>query len=350
MNSSTQDTPTPTPNHEGMDTTEIKVGIIGAGHIAHIHARHSTRVVGTRLTAIADMHLPKAEELAASYGATAYESVVSLLSGAEVDAVIVATPTETHGPIVEQALAAGKHVLCEKPMGLTTTECDAMIAAAKQAGKHLAVGQVVRFFPEYSNAKRQIDSGAVGKPAAVRVRRTVGGRPDNSDWYSDPKRGGGVMFDLLVHEFDWLQWCFGPITRVYAQSLTPKLAAGNVSIDYALLTLRHATGVITHVEGCWGNPNGFSTAFEVAGDGGLLSHDSRRATSLVRSIPGSKPVASGPLYLHNDPYYQQLVAFTETVRTGITLLATGEEGRAAVAIAEAAVLSAKTGLAVTLEG
>ncbi|GAB4459416.1 MAG: Gfo/Idh/MocA family oxidoreductase [Armatimonadaceae bacterium] len=332
-----------------MAETELKVGIVGAGHIAAVHARHLARVSGVRLVAVADTHRERAEVLATSYGAASYEGADPMLRDQAVDAVVVCVPTESHAEITEAALAAGKHVLCEKPMALTVADCDRMIAAQK-AESVLAVGQVVRFFPEYANAKRLVESGAVGAPAAVRLRRNVSGKHSSKDWYSDPKRGGGVIFDLLVHELDWLLWCFGPISRVYAHSLTRKLAEGTSPGDYALLTLRHANGVIAHVEGYWGDPNGFSTAFEIAGDAGLLTHDSRRAASLVRSRrDGGSPVVASPLFPQEDPYYRQLAAFVETIQTGTMTAVSAEAGRATVAVAEAAVQSAQSGAAVALE-
>lgn len=326
-----------------MSDTPLRVGIIGAGHIASVHTRHLRRVPGATLAAIADLNQEKATALAEGTGVAVYGAAEELLAADTVDAVIVATPTDTHRALVEQALAAGKHVLCEKPMAVSTDDCQAMLSAAKSSGKTLSVGQVVRFFPEYANAKRLVESGAVGKPAAVRVKRAVSGRSSTAPWYSDPKGGGGVLFDLLVHEFDWLIWCFGPVARVYANALTPRLAAGEVPLDYALITLRHESGVVAHVEGSWNDLNGFSTTFEVAGDAGLLTHDSRQAASLRR---GAHP--SGPMMGTDDPYYRQLVAFTETCQTGEAKLATGEDGLRAVIVAAAAAESVATGRAVAL--
>jgi predicted dehydrogenase len=332
-----------------MSTTDLNVGIVGAGHIAGVHARHLVRLPGVSLQAIADIHQERAVAMAQTYGAVGYDSLSTLLSHSPIDALIVCVPTESHPTVTEQAFHAGVHVLCEKPLALTTTDCDALIATANQTGKILTVGQVVRFFPEYANAKRLVEGGVVGKPASVRLRRCVGGKQSVREWYADPRRGGGVIYDLLVHEFDFLLWCFGAVSRVYAHSLTPQLANGTAPLDYALITLRHANGVVAHIEGCWGDPSGFSTAFEIAGDAGLLTHDSRSATTFVQTPVGEgNRVLTAPLYPEEDPYYRQLQAFVQTIHTGTIQMASATEGRAAVQIAEAATLSAQTGKAVHL--
>src|SRR5262249_29677479 len=154
-------------------------------------------------------------------------------------------------------------------------------------------------------------------------------------------------------DLDWLLWCFGPITRVYAHSLTGKGVPG---LDYALLTLRHASGVVAHVEGMWGSPTGFGTAFEIAGDGGLLTHDSRRTPTLTRALrPGggggaaSAASALGPLSGQDDPYYSQAAAFSRSIREGAPPPIAPEEARQAVAVALAARRSAETSEAVEVE-
>ncbi len=321
---------------------ELSVGVIGAGAMGSTHARHWARVPGVRVKAVADLELEKAQRVAGSVGAQAFASAEALL-GAGCDIVSVCTPTDSHRSLTEQALAAGCHVLCEKPMALSLQDCDAMLLAAERAQKLLSVGQVVRFFPEYANAKRQIESGAVGKPAAVRARRG-GGFPGWSDWFTDPNRTGGILFDLGVHEFDWLLWCFGPVVRVYAKALTGRFE----KCDLALITLRHASGCVSHVESTWADPKGGGTRFEIAGDAGLLTHDARIAHSLsFRTETRTQTLA--PLHPDDDPYYNQCLAFARAVRGEAPLAVTGADGRAAIAVAVAATESLQTGRAVTLK-
>ena len=344
-------------------TDTLRVGIIGAGNMGGRHARHWSRLPGARVAAVADVQAEKAERLAAhvaeaSGGAAprVFADGAALIADGGVDAVSICLPTPLHRPPAEAAFAAGKHVLCEKPMALTLADCDAMIEAAGRSGVVFTVGQVVRFFPEYARAKALVDGGAVGTPAAVRVRRVGDFRRMDTDWYADPEQGGGVLFDLLVHDFDWLLWCFGPVTRVYAKGRIEQMMARSIDhLDYALVTLRHASGVTSHAEGTWADPGGFATSFEIAGDGGLLEHDSRKGVTLRRALrqsgePGARGIAvpESPLAPEDDPYYRQIEAFVQVIRTGAPTVVRPEEARAAVAVAVAARESVRTGEAVPL--
>lgn len=346
-----------------METTEkeLRVGVVGAGGMGGTHARHWARLPGARVVAIADLQTHKAEALAGKIGSDikTYPTVEALLADGGVDVVSVCVPTDQHLPVATAVLKAGIHTFCEKPLALSVADCDALIAARNAApnGALLSVGQVVRFFPEYANAKRQIDNGALGAPASARVRRGGGFPHTDTDWFADPSRSGGIIFDLMVHDLDWLLWCFGPVKRVYARALTERLADKTLDhLDYALITLRHVNGVISHAEGTWSDPGGFTTSFEIAGDGGLLTHNSRDAAPLTKSIradgtgrgaPGVA-VPSSPLAPNDDPYYKEIAAFARSIRAGAPLAVTAEEARSAVAVAAAARLSAKTGQSVEI--
>jgi predicted dehydrogenase len=327
------------------DTSTLRVGVVGAGHIGRVQARHWARVPGASVVAVADLKREKAERLAGTTDATVYDGADALLASDGVDVAVICVPNYVHASLAEKALRAGKHVLVEKPMTLTLGECESMIAAATAANRKLTVGHVARFFPEYANAKRLVEQGAAGTPAAVRTRRVSAYPP--AEWFADPALSGGLLLDLLTHDFDWLRWCFGPITRVYAHCLTGK---GVTGLDYALVTLRHAGGAVAHVEGMWGNPTGFGTAFEIAGDGGLLTHDSRRTPSLTKALrEGNGTTAFGPLTTDDDPYYRQAAAFARCIREGTPAPVSPEDARQAVAVALAARRSAETGRAVEVE-
>lgn len=324
-----------------METSRI--GIVGAGNIGSRHARFWSRVPGANVVAIADTHNGAAESLAGAYpGAMAYPDAAELIADPHVQIVHVCVPTHLHKNIAIAAANSGKHVLCEKPMALTLSDCDEIIAAATRADVTLSVGHVTRFFPEYALARRQVESGAVGTPAIVRTRR-AGAFPKTA-WFADTEQSGGVIADLVVHDLDWLLWCFGPVARVFAR------VARSPGFEYALLTLRHESGVIAHVEGVWGEPTGFHTAFEIAGDGGLLTHDSRQSRTLVAGVrPGTDGVVSvtnAPLSPTDDPYFKQVQAFADAVRGTAPVAVPAAEARAAVAVALAALESARTGKAV----
>jgi len=334
----------------------MNIGIIGAGNMGRRHARAWAATPDARIVAVADVLKPKADALVAEIGngARAFGDAGELLAASGgIDVVSVCVPTHLHRELTERVALAGAHVFCEKPMALSVGDCDAMIAACQAANVRLSVGQVVRFFPEYENAHRLLASGAVGKPAAARTRRGGDFPQGEADWYADTAQSGGVLFDLLIHDFDWLLWCFGPVARVYAKGFTGR---GLPHLDYALVTLRHESGVIAHVEGTWADPGGFATTFDIAGDNGLLTHDSRRAAPLVKSLRasgggGARRGASlplSPLAPRDEPYFRQISAFAQSILDDVPAAVTPEDARAAVAVAEAARRSLETGRAETV--
>jgi len=323
----------------------IHVAIIGAGGMGTTHARSFARLSGVVVSAVADTDPQKAATLAEKYDSTAYSDLESLLGAHRPDIAVVAVPTDTHTALACAALEAGVHVLIEKPLALRVSDAKLIEECASRHDRFAGVGQCVRFFPEYSKAKALVDSGAVGRVAAVRCRRG-GGFPTWSPWFGQPERSGGVLFDLGVHEFDWLLWCFGPVERVYARALTEKLDSDDPR-DYSLATLRHSSGAISHVECCWADPATGYTAYEIAGDQGLLSHDSRKAVTLTKSTRDGRS-ASGALSPDDDPYHRQAAAVLDRIAGRPSEIATVSEGRAAVAVAEAALRSAQTGKVVTL--
>ncbi|MBC7807810.1 MAG: Gfo/Idh/MocA family oxidoreductase, partial [Akkermansiaceae bacterium] len=205
----------------------LRIGIVGAGNIGSRHARFWSRVPGADLVAVADTHNGAAENLAGAYpGAMAYADAAELIADPRVQIVHVCVPTHLHKNIAIASANAGKHVLCEKPMALTLSDCDAMIDAATRANVRFSVGHVTRFFPEYALAKQQVNDGSVGVPAVARTRR-AGAFPKTA-WFADEEQSGGVIADLVVHDLDWLQWCFGPVVRVFAK------VARSPGFEYAL--------------------------------------------------------------------------------------------------------------------
>jgi predicted dehydrogenase len=155
----------------------------------------------------------------------------------------------------------------------------------------------------------------------------------------DHQRSGGVLVDLAIHDFDWLRWTFGDVKTVYSRSTAVGKGSGP---DYALTVLTHDSGAISHVESTWLDPAGFSTSFEIAGSEGLLAYHSRHAASLSVSVTGRSTYEANMAPM-DDPYYQELRAFLESVEKGEPAPVGIEEGFHALAISLAALESARTG-------
>ncbi|MBV9266734.1 MAG: Gfo/Idh/MocA family oxidoreductase, partial [Acidobacteriaceae bacterium] len=141
-----------------------------------------------------------------------------LIDDSTIDAVDICLPTDQHAPVVMAALAAGKHVFCEKPMALNENECDRMIAARNDSGRTLMVGHVLRFFSEYEYLKEAARSNEHREILSATFIRSCG-VPDWSDWLIDENRSGGAILDLLIHDVDQILELFGMPERVTAKRL-----------------------------------------------------------------------------------------------------------------------------------
>ncbi len=324
--------------------------------MAGMHANCYAAITNAQLVGVMDTRSEAANALAQKHTATAFTEFEKMLTETHPDVVDVCCPTPYHAEYVckaaELAKSLGiKGISTEKPMGRSLEDCDRMIAATEEAGIPLFVAHVVRFFPEFALAKRQVEQGAVGKPAAIRTRR--GGPMPRAwdDWYADFTRSGGLILDLIIHDFDWLLWTFGEVERVYARgTVESRLPA----FDYALVTLRFKSGAIAHVEGTWNDPGGFKVALEIAGDEGLLEFNANQPTGTpfrAALSGGDVPragvaVPESPMAV--NPYQAELQHFLGCLETGVPFSITPQEGREAVRVALAAIESIQTGKPVTL--
>jgi len=326
-----------------------KVAIVGAGHMAKVHAAAYANMLNAEPVAIMDIREDAANELATAHDAQTFTDFDEMLKTAKPDVIDVCVPTPWHKEYVVKAALAGKHVVTEKPMARTLDDCREMIEATKKAGVTFMVAHVLRYFPEFAAAKAQIDAGAVGNPAVVRTTRGGGFPRAWNDWYGNYDWSGGVALDLIIHDFDWLRWCFGDAERVFAKGLVDR---GLKHLDYALVTIRFKSGVIAHVEGTWANPAGFAVKFEVAGDKGLLDFHNKTAVPLMiarKETEAHRPgVAIPESPTAQNPYFLELEHFIDCVETGKKPSITPEDGLRAVEISLAALESIRTGKPITL--
>jgi len=327
----------------------LRVGIVGVGTMGRTHASAYAKLPNTRLMGFYDSMTEAAQRVASQFGVQAFPSYEAMLE--QVDMVDICTPTPTHLELVLKAASAGKHILCEKPLGRTLPQCEQMIEAASKAGVTLMPAQVLRFFPEFKQARDLVLAGAVGKPAAIRTRRGGPYPRAANDWYADFEQSGGPILDMVIHDFDWLRWTFGEVERVFAKALTFKKLD---HIDYALITLRLKSGAIAHVEANWADPSGFKVDFEIAGDAGMIAFDSRFAMPLMvakqDASGGGGGVAVPESPLAEDPYMLEIKHFVDSVEAGQQPSITAVDGMKAVEIALAAIESARTGKVIRLGG
>lgn len=239
-----------------------------------------------------------------------YRRIEDCLNDGNVDAVDLCLPTQLHEPVAAAALRAGKHVLVEKPMAISSADTDTMLAAAKASGKTLMVAQVLRFVPAYRKLREAILSGDVGKPIQATFRRRCAA-PFWSSWLSDPKRSGGAIIDLLIHDIDFVIHTFGEPESVSAVG-KEDLSRG---IDIITATLHYADNLNVIVQGGWYHPKAFpfSMEYNVVCEGATFEF----SPSVPEPAQYLEDGSQKPLPLPDeDGYEAELAYFVECIATG----------------------------------
>ncbi len=328
----------------------MKVGIAGTGFMGSTHAAGWAETEAS-LAGFVSKTAANAQALAEQYGAQVYANFEAML--ADVDVVDICTPTHLHHFQVLQAAAAGKDIVCEKPLARTVAEGQEMIAACQSAGVKLLVAHVVRFFSEYAQAKATIAGGDIGRPAVIRLTRgSFRPKKATDNWFVDVEKSGGMMFDLMIHDFDYARWVAGEVESVFAKNITS--SQPDAPVDYGLVIMKHQSGAISHVEGSWAYPPPmFRTRFEIATSDGWLEFDSGKTAAIGLHLHQDKtdapdvPLPSSPMT--ESPYTTQIKAFYNALTQDAPVPVTAVDGLAAVQIALAAIESTQTGKAVYLD-
>ena len=329
----------------------VRWGLIGASTIARQFMIDAIRAQGDGEVAAVMSSSP---ERAAAYAAEnaipqAFTSLDQLVA-AEIDAVYISTTNELH---LEQALAAakaGKHILCEKPLALTSADARDMVAACKAAGVVLGTNHHLRNAGAHRAMREAVAAGRIGKPVAARVFHSVYLPENLQGWrIAKPQAGGGVVLDITVHDADTLRFVLGddPV-EISAFTQSAGMAAGGLE-DGAMCVWRFRSGAIAQ------SHEGFTTkfagtGFEVHGtEGSLIARDVMTqkpvGTVMLRTAKGEEELP----FDREDLYVRSVRAFHAAMRGEGRPPATGEDGVWSLSCAEAALESARTGRAVKIE-
>jgi UDP-N-acetylglucosamine 3-dehydrogenase len=323
----------------------LRVGLVGAGFMGGVHLNAYAGIPEVEVVGVADTRVESAVAGAKIVGARPYASYEELVAAEDVQVVDVCLPTALHRDLAVRAAGEGRHVILEKPIARTMEDAQQILDAFSADGPRLFVGHVVRFFPEYAGIKQKIDAGDLGTVGVVRTSRRSPFLLGWNDWYADWRVSGGVLMDLVIHDFDYLRWTLGEVERVYARGM---LGREYNRLDYVLATLRFQSGAIAHVEGHWGYPGPFNYSIEVTGSHALLTVDSTEPASLqlISGAPEEGPdLASG-----KSPYEKELEHFIHCMATGEEPIVEAHDAREALRIGLAATESVLRGEPVTLGG
>jgi len=330
----------------------LGVGVVGVGGMGRRHAENLRSLIPeAKLVAVSDVDRDTARQLAGDLEIEHYyDAVDALVEQKDVDAVVIASPSKFHLSAVQTAAAAGKHILCEKPLALTIEGVDSAIAAARDANVLLQVGFMRRYDPAYTEAHNSIEAGGIGTPI---IFRSIG-RDREPPPLSFYKSGSGTLFlDSSIHEFDLARWLMkDEVAEVHAFGGTlacPELVQFG-ELDAGLVNLRFSRGAIGKVESFRQSRYGYDIYTEVVGSKGTLRIGYLRQTA-VTVLTGdgvTHDVVSQFLVRFTEAYLNELRDFVRAVLTSSPPHVTGEDARRALAIALAAEKSCRDSRSVLL--
>ena len=330
----------------------IGFGVAGLGRIGRLHAEIlKVKVEGARLVAVNDV----VEGLARSAGERLrvkwYTDYDKMLRDEEIDAVVIATPTYLHKDMIIRALEEGKHVFVEKPMTVTSSEASEVLRVVSKTGLKLQVGYMRRFDPSYASAKREVDSGRIGRVVAfISIARDPGAPPG---WAADPSKSGGIFLDMLSHDFDLARWLVSDeVAEVY-------VVGGNYlydeirergDLDVASIAFRFSGGAQGLIHGARKSVFGYELRTEVYGTEGTVYVGERFDNTLAI---GSREGVTfrGVSWFEKrfyDAYVNELTDFVKAITEDRKPLVNEVDGYKVIRIAEACWESFRSGKPVTV--
>jgi myo-inositol 2-dehydrogenase/D-chiro-inositol 1-dehydrogenase len=309
----------------------LGVGIIGAGVMGADHARVLAQSVGgARLVAVADADRDRAAQVASANDALrTHADGTALIADSDVDAVLVASPDATHAPLVLACLAAGKPVLCEKPLAPTAAECGAVIEAETRLGRRLVqVGFMRRFDPAYAAMRTSVAAGEIGTAMMLHCVHHNAKAPA----FFEP---GMIVTNAAVHEIDVARWLLGEeIARVTTFGANP---------DRMLLVMESASGVLIDVALYMNATYGYDVRAELVGSRASLSRAPADPATRRADAAQATALATDWRAHFEAAYRLQLQAWIRSIRTGAPAGASAWDGYAATAVAEACLRASASG-------
>ena len=354
----------------------MNIALIGPGKVAHLHAQATQQISGAQLVAVCGRNSEKTADFARQYSIAPYTDVAEMVTREGIDVCVVLTPHPNHRDPTVAALLAGSNVLVEKPLAASLADCDAMIAAAKQAGKLLSVVSQRRFYAPSQRIREAINAGKIGLPALGMVQML--GWRDEAYYRSDPWRGswahegGGVLVNQAPHQLDLLLWYMGEPVSVYGQwrnvnhpyievedtaAAIVQFKNGGIGNIVASNSQRPGLYGKVHIHGSSGASIGVQTdggSMFIAGRSGIQEPP----VNDIWMVPGEEAMLDrfkaedhaffARINALTHYFGLQLADFCAAIRDGRPPAVTAEDGRRVVQLFEAIYESQRTGLAVRL--
>ena len=328
----------------------LKIAVIGTGFIGSVHAKNIARHPGMELVAVSDANMEFAKKIAVATGAEAVAEIGEIFNNRDIQAVLIATPTNTHVDYLKRAANAGKAIYCEKPIGLDYEEAEQAVRVIRAANVPVMLGFNRRFDASHAAVKQAVDRGEVGKVEIVQLT-SRGPKPPPISYV---KVSGGQLRDQTVHFFDLLRWLTSdePV-EVYAlgAALVDPAIGEAGDVDTSIVSIRMASGALCQIDSSRRTAYGYDERLEVFGSEGMAEsvRQSFRGLSLYK---GQQIVSDG---LHpgwferiEQSYYEAIDAFLKSIEKGTPPSPSLEDGLEAQLIADKATESLKTGQAIRI--
>ena len=315
----------------------LKVGLLGAGRIGQVHASVIAAHECSTLAAISDVYAPAAEELAAKYHAQVRSSD-EIIADDAINAVLIATSTDTHSDLIEAATQAGKAVMCEKPVDLSLERARACLKAVSATGRPVMIGFNRRFDPSFAAIRDSLAAGQIGKAELLSVT-SFDPAPPPVEYI---KVSGGMFRDMMIHDFDMTNFIMGEtpvsISASGACLVDPEIGRAG-DIDTAVVTLSYADGKLAVIKNSRRAAYGYDQRLELLGADGLLQAQNMLENTVVKST-GQGVISAKPTYFfierYMPAYKAEWAAFVAAVQEGNDMPVSLQDGVQALAMAEAA--------------
>jgi predicted dehydrogenase len=320
---------------------KLGVGVLGVGEMGRRHAENLRRLVpNARLVAVADVNAERARQTATELEIeNSYDSLEAMLERKDLNAVIIATPDKFHAPAVKAVAAAGKDMLCEKPLALSLTDAQESLAAVAKAGVRMQVGFMRRYDPSYSAAMKRIEAGEIGTPV---VFKSLGRDKDGPPISAYQGNINGMLFYTnTIHDFDLARWLMqDEVTEVHSfttVAIRPEVAQFG-DVVASVVNLKFAKGAIGNIESHAQAAYGYDVRTEIVGSKGSIQVGSLNKThaTFLTTQGGTQALADHFLATFADAYLAEMQDFVERILHDQPLRVTGEDGLRALAICVAA--------------
>jgi myo-inositol 2-dehydrogenase / D-chiro-inositol 1-dehydrogenase len=320
-------------------TRRVKLAVIGTGRMGSVHVRNIARQIPEAdLVAVCDLRLEVAQSVADECG---IQRVVrdyhTLLDDKEIEAILIATSTDTHAFIMKDVAEAGKHIFCEKPLALELAKIDEALAAVEKAGVKLQVGFNRRFDKSFRHVREIVASGQIGRPCILRITN----RDPDFPAMEFLRVSGGIFLDLAIHDFDMVRYQLGEVVEVYAAGsvlIEPQLEEfGDVDTDVVIL--KFANGAVGTIDNSRKAVYGYDQRLEVFCANGTAMADNEAEDVTIKGNQEGFLSAKPPHFFmqrYAPCYIEEVRQFIECIRDDKPTPTTGADGRAAVVLGYAA--------------